>query len=218
MASMVSNAFLFGFEGRINRAKYWYAVFVSMMSCGVFMAMLAIAIGGIFGAGWKWVHVDPLGAFNFPPSLPYGASFRDTGPMSPAALVFDAMAMPIFIVSVWFLTATTVKRLHDRNKSGWWIVPFYIAPPLLQRLWDLLDNPYLALVVSALAFGLSVWCFVELFCLSGARGPNRFGPDPLAPAPVAAGTASRWDQSGELEFVPHSAGPSPAPHVMRGHE
>jgi uncharacterized membrane protein YhaH (DUF805 family) len=215
---MVSNQFLFSFAGRINRAKYWYAVFASLMSCGVFMAILAIAIGGIFGTGWKWVHIDLLGAFNYPPSLPYGASFANAGPTSPAPLVFDVTALPVFIVSVWFLTAATVKRLHDRNRSGWWIIPFYIAPPLLQRLWDWLHNPHMALVVSALAFGLSLWGFVGLFWLGGARGPNRFGPDPLAPATGAAGAASRWDQSSELEFVPHSAGPAPAPHVMRGHE
>jgi Protein of unknown function (DUF805) len=113
-----------------------------------------------------------------------------------------------------------IKRLHDRDKSGWWFAPFFIAPGLLERLADWLDNPPLALLVSALSFGLSIWCFVELFCLRGIKGPNRFGSDPLAPvAPVApVETRPRWNQQSELEFVPHSAGPSPGAHVKRGHE
>jgi uncharacterized membrane protein YhaH (DUF805 family) len=216
MGSMVSNQFLFSFEGRINRAKYWYAVFASSISCLVFIGILAAAIGGIFGAGVKSVDVDFLNVLRHPLSLPFHASFSNAVPNSAATLLFYALGTPIYVVGLWFLAAATIKRLHDRDKSGWWIFPFYIAPPLLQRLWDWLDNPDLALLVSALAFGLGVWCFVELFCLRGASAPNRFGPDPLAP--VSTGTASRWDQASELEFVPHSAGPSPEPRVMRGHE
>jgi uncharacterized membrane protein YhaH (DUF805 family) len=30
------------------------------------------------------------------------------------------------------------------------------------------------------AFAITVWAFVELYCLRGTTGPNRFGPDPLA--------------------------------------
>jgi uncharacterized membrane protein YhaH (DUF805 family) len=217
MGSMLSNEFLFSFKGRINRAKYWYAVFASSISCLVFMGIVAAAIAGIFGVGVKSVDLD-LDVFRHPLSLPFRVSFSNAGPTSTAALSFYAFGAPIFAAGAWFLAATTIKRLHDRNKSGWWIVPFFVAPPLLQRLWDWLDNPDLALLVSALAFGLGVWSFVELFFLSGAKAPNRFGPDPLAPEPVATGTASRWDQHSELEFVPHSAGPSPGPHGMRGHE
>ncbi len=62
------------------------------------------------------------------------------------------------------------------------------------------------------------WGLVEMYFLHGTRGPNRFGPDPLAPVSATADTASRWDQQSELEFVPHSAGPSPGPHVKRGHD
>jgi uncharacterized membrane protein YhaH (DUF805 family) len=31
------------------------------------------------------------------------------------------------------------------------------------------------------AFALYIWGFVEMGCLRGTVGPNRFGPDPLAP-------------------------------------
>jgi uncharacterized membrane protein YhaH (DUF805 family) len=182
----------------------------------VFLSIVALAVGAIFSAGVKSVEVDFLDVLRNPLSLPFHASFSNADPTSAAALSFYAIGTPIFVVGIWFLAATTIKRLHDRNKRGWWAVLFLIAPPLLSRLWDWLDNPTLALLVSALAFGLSVWGLVELYCRKGTRGPNRFGPDPLAP--VATGTASRWDQNSELEFVPLNAGPLPGPHVKRGHE
>ena len=48
----------------------------------------------------------------------------------------------------------------------------------------------------------------------GTASANRFGPAPLAPA-TPIDTRPGWDQHSELEFVPHSAGPSPGPHVNR---
>src|SRR6266481_6233302 len=81
---------------------------------------------------------------------------------------------------------------------------FFIAPGLLDKLSVWIDNPPLALLVSALSLGVSVWCFVELFCLGGRKGPNRFGSDPLAPvAPVTPADAGAL---GVLEDVLKSAG------------
>ncbi|MGH8516550.1 MAG: DUF805 domain-containing protein [Panacagrimonas sp.] len=52
------------------------------------------------------------------------------------------------------------RRWHDREKSGWWTL--------------------IALIPAVGA----IWIFVECGCLKGTDGPNRFGPDPLAPAAV----------------------------------
>jgi uncharacterized membrane protein YhaH (DUF805 family) len=51
--------------------------------------------------------------------------------------------------------AVAVKRYHDRNKPGWWILIVFI--------------PIIGLV----------WYIVELGFLPGTPGPNRYGPDPL---------------------------------------
>jgi len=206
--SYTSNAFLFSFEGRINRAKYWYALFASSAACLVFLSIVASAIAGVFGVSIKSIHVDFYFVLTRLPSLPFSISFGDAAP-SPAALVlFYGMGTPIFVVGMWFWAATTVKRLHDRNRNGWWIVPFFIAPRLLSRLSDWIDNPTAALVVSAIAFGLTVWCIVEMLFRRGTRGPNRFGPDLLAPADPSD-TRPGWDQQRELEFVPQRGGPLP---------
>jgi uncharacterized membrane protein YhaH (DUF805 family) len=221
MGKLTDNRFLFGFEGRINRAKYWYALFASMIFCLVFMALAAFVISLIFGATVKSVHVNLVESFGIPSSLPFSASFGGADPETSAlvTLLFHIAATPIAAIGIWFLAATTIKRLHDRDKSGWWIIVFFIVPGLLGRIVDKIDGEsYLATgFVFSLAFAalsLHAWGIVELLFLKGIRGPNRFGPDPLAPASPAPSAAARWDQHSELEFVPHSAGSSP-PAVRR---
>lgn len=54
---------------------------------------------------------------------------------------------------VWPCTAVGVKRWHDRDKSGWWVLVWLI--PLVGWIWTLVAN------------GL----------LRGSVGPNRFGDD-----------------------------------------
>jgi len=44
--------------------------------------------------------------------------------------------------------------------------------------------------IGLVAFVLSVWSFVETFCLRGTGGPNRFGPDPLAASNSGIGSIS----------------------------
>jgi uncharacterized membrane protein YhaH (DUF805 family) len=218
MGKLTDNEFLFGFEGRINRAKYWYALFASMISCLVFMLALAFAIGIIFGTHVRSVDVQFFKIFGITPSFPFQASFRGTDPETAAliATIFHVAGMPIFVVGIWFLAATTIKRLHDRNKSGWWIVAFFVAPALLGNIVDRLDDEsYVAFAFALVAFSFYTFGFIELLFLRGTSGPNRFGPDPLAQPVPDAPAAMRWDQHSELEFVPHSASPSPGPHVKR---
>ena len=162
--SYTSNEFLFSFEGRINRAKYWYAVFASGISCLFFLFVLALVLGGMFGVASKSVHVsiDIFEIFNNPPSFPLRASFSNPPASAAFSLLFNVAGTPIMVVGIWFFTATTVKRLHDRNKSGWWMVPFYTAPCLYSHFKDRLPDTYAVGVLELVAFVLCLWGFVEL--------------------------------------------------------
>jgi uncharacterized membrane protein YhaH (DUF805 family) len=53
--------------------------------------------------------------------------------------------------------AMSIRRLHDLDRSGWWyfLVLIPIVGWIILLIWD---------------------------CTKGTDGPNRFGPDPLAPA------------------------------------
>jgi uncharacterized membrane protein YhaH (DUF805 family) len=76
-----------------------------------------------------------------------------------------------------------IKRLHDRNKSGWFSLLFWLAPFALLvigvEISTLSDFAATALWLIAIAIG--IWSFVELGCLRGTIGSNQYGPDPLAP-------------------------------------
>jgi uncharacterized membrane protein YhaH (DUF805 family) len=158
--------FFFGFEGRINRAKCWRATALNFFCLLMFMLLVPLNIGSSFR------DADPKWAIPFT-----------------IALLLGTLG-PAIIISAWCFAAIAIKRLHDRDKSGWWIALFFIVPSLLEKLWDWLDNPTAAFFVSLLGFVLSVWSFVEIFCLRGTRGPNRFGSDPLARGNMRIDTAS----------------------------
>jgi uncharacterized membrane protein YhaH (DUF805 family) len=91
-----------------------------------------------------------------------------------------------------------IKRLHDRNRSGWWLLLFYIAPGILIAIGAVIWLVGIAgessgaggigTVFVLAGAAISIWAFVELGCLRGTVGPNQYGPDPLeqAPAPVPA--------------------------------
>ena len=60
------------------------------------------------------------------------------------------------LLLVWPAVAVSVKRWHDRDKSGWWVLLNLV--PVIGWLWALIDNGF----------------------LRGTDGPNRFGQDPLS--------------------------------------
>ena len=98
------------------------------------------------------------------------------------AEAFATMALVaiLYIPLLWVSLALGAKRLHDRNKSAWWLVLFYVAPGVASGIGDQME--YLGFVLHLVAFAITVWAFVELGCLRGTVGPNQYGPDPLEPA------------------------------------
>jgi len=95
-------------------------------------------------------------------------------------------AVPLACVPFLLLTGfcVTVRRLHDRGRSAWWALLFTIGP------WTLIapsrglsqDAPPLVLlgagVLAIAGAGLAIWAWVEIGFLRGARGANRYGPEP----------------------------------------
>jgi uncharacterized membrane protein YhaH (DUF805 family) len=88
------------------------------------------------------------------------------------------------IVAVLMLLATVVcgvfvgiKRLHDRDKTGWWLLFFYLVPAILDGIANMMGS--VGIVLTLAGFAISIWAFVELGCLRGTIGSNQYGPDPL---------------------------------------
>jgi uncharacterized membrane protein YhaH (DUF805 family) len=210
--------YLFRFDGRINRALLWQALLI--------VALLA----GLLGLISQAIHLlNSQGSFKFSVDVDFDFGlddlFKVVDPRAYRLLPATDRATQILKVLgtslfFWIYLATAIKRLHDRDRSGWWIVPFFFVPRLLFRFWDLLPDANWFLPLDWAIHALWLWGIVEMFFLRGTSGGNRFGPDPLAeieesPA-SAASPAKSWDQQSEIEFVPPSASPPGGMHVKRG--
>ena len=86
----------------------------------------------------------------------------------------------LLILVLFSAIAVGIKRLHDRDKSGWWALPFIVLPILLDGASQKgLVTPSSAMTLQWVSLALAVWEIVELGFLRGTAGPNQFGPDPL---------------------------------------
>jgi len=84
----------------------------------------------------------------------------------------------ISIVMVIPYISLTVRRIHDFNLSGWWVLVVYITKVIPLLLPD--DLPVLSLIIVCINILISVAFAILLIFIRGTVGPNRFGPDPLA--------------------------------------
>lgn len=123
----------FSFRGRISRSSFWLSYVLVYLLIMVVMVALDITLLGVtFDAQ----------------AQPYGA-----GQMPPIGL-FSTVAG---LLLIWPMLAGQVKRWHDHDKSGWWVLIGFV--PIIGPIWTL----------------------VVVGFLRGTVGPNRFGPDPLNP-------------------------------------
>lgn len=89
----------------------------------------------------------------------------------------EALGAVLMLALIWCFFAMTVKRWHDRDKSGWWIV-MYIIP------WV---GP--------------IWSFIELGFLRGTEGPNRFGCANQGESGVSDSGATGQDTVDQFEYL-----------------
>src|SRR4051812_2068757 len=113
--------YLFRFDGRINRAKCWQAVLI-IVCWMLVLAMLLLGIAHLFGATIpKKLNFGPGEIFN----VIDPQAWRLLPSPNLTSLVIHSLITPL---ALWVYLATSVKRLHDRDRNGWWIVPFFALP------------------------------------------------------------------------------------------
>jgi uncharacterized membrane protein YhaH (DUF805 family) len=85
--------------------------------------------------------------------------------------------------------AVTVRRLHDTNRSGLWLLGFYafFVVVVVVAVMSLFSgavqiggaSPVLAIACFAILLAALIW-YIVIMCQKGTEGTNRFGPDPFA--------------------------------------
>ena len=129
------------FSGRSRRMEYWMFTLLNVI-------VMTVLLFVVLGAGGAAGLLEPDASGD--PSAGLGALFGGMG------LLILLYALAILIPSI----AVTVRRLHDRDMSGWWYLGAIVGGMI----------PFVGLLVSL--------GFLVLMALPGTPGPNRFGPDP----------------------------------------
>ena len=129
------------FSGRSRPKEYW--MFVLFMIIGVLVLSFVDSALGLGGSSERYAETGPMGA---------SAGFYNSG-----GLLTGLFGLALLIPSI----AVGVRRLHDTDRSGWWLLIGLV--------------PVVGAIV-LLVFMIS----------SGTSGPNRFGPDPIDTTDPAA--------------------------------
>ena len=129
------------FSGRSRRKEYWMFALLNVIVMFVILAL-------IFAGGFS-ISAMQGGS---PPEAPGVLFWLGAGLM---AIYFLAVIVPSI--------AVIVRRLHDRDMSGWWYLGFILLS-----------------MIPVIGFLASIAMLV-IFCLPGTPGPNRFGADPKDP-------------------------------------
>lgn len=149
---------LFSFRGRINRARYWL---VALINLAIFTACLVFALALI---GLEISNATP---------------WTD----APVNYLFMAILAVVGLLMIWSNTAAGIKRLHDRDQSGWWMLVFWGIGAIVDFLQETATTSSSKFILGVGSFAVTVWIIIELGCLRGTQGPNRFGSDPLEASP-----------------------------------
>ena len=131
--------FLFGFHGRVRRLHLWLYILVVMVIQG--------------GIAWQFGHIL---------NIPHHHDMMMSSNMSMMSnhmggiyvVTHNPFAGLFGLVLAWTHLAVFVKRWHDRDKSGWWVLINLI--PVIGWFWTLIECGF----------------------LDGTPGPNKYGPSP----------------------------------------
>jgi uncharacterized membrane protein YhaH (DUF805 family) len=169
------------FNGRSRRSEFWLWV------------LFRLILGCVLASGMFAMMASSLTQIEDNPEI-FLRNYFIASPL--LTLVNLGLLIPTLAVGV--------RRLHDSNRSGWWIILLIFFGTTLFQLIS--ENPEgtlsqadgLHLMLSSLSSlvlcivipSLIAWVVMLIFYLSeGAKGPNRFGPDPkssLAPPTVSS--------------------------------
>jgi uncharacterized membrane protein YhaH (DUF805 family) len=161
----------FDFKGRSRRKEYWmYTLFVIIVS---FVLSILDAALGLGGTATTDTQTAP-------------------GAMGASAFVSGGILANLFsLATIIPGVAVMVRRLHDLDRTGWWVAAMFV-PFILGLVLVIVGAAGAMSGGSAAGFGGAAMAGMVLFgiggifaivmlvwaCTEGTRGPNRFGEDP----------------------------------------
>jgi uncharacterized membrane protein YhaH (DUF805 family) len=124
------------FKGRIGRARYW----------GLTRLCMLAFIAAYF-------------------SVVLTVNYASARPVNYVAAVVAILGALLFFATCVALLGIGIWRLHDRGKSGFWIIAYYAMPFVMAFL--AIDPEGQSMVLNCIALAILVWAFVGLGILKG---------------------------------------------------
>lgn len=156
------------FSGRAQRMEFWmYMLLLALIQVVFFVLIFIIALSVAAMAGR-----DGTGAANG-----FFGMFASIGIL---VLFYILIQFGLFLPTL----AVQVRRLHDSDRSGWWVMLFFgpwLVSWLLGVLGAVANEPSLSIasIIAMLGYWAGTIVLIVFYCMPGTRGTNRFGPDPL---------------------------------------
>jgi uncharacterized membrane protein YhaH (DUF805 family) len=148
---------MFSFEGRLRRQDFWICTLILWgVSIVSFVACFSVAFAPLMALG---MDAEKTGG-----QIDDAAALAAMMPFIPVILIFGLLQLAM----IWPSTAIQVKRLHDRDQSGWMVL-IIIFGRLLGWI------PLLGVIP---ALGAFLFWLINLGILEGTPGPNRYGQSP----------------------------------------
>lgn len=149
------------FQGRSRRKEYWLFFLGAVMLYSALTILMLVLLGGAILS-----------------------AVQSNGSASPGAVLgqgFAGIAIAMVIGTLWLVLlvpsiAVGVRRLHDIDRAGWWLLLGY-GPYILGVILEPAQSETLADILT-LGSMIGFVLLLVLAALPGTRGPNRFGPDP----------------------------------------
>lgn len=177
---------LFSFRGRIGRGSFWAGSGVATV-----LAVVGVVTGlAAFGAGFTTGSTAGLGV---------------------AALV----VVVTMLAFLWMTYALLVKRMRDRGKSAWWLLPFLI--PLALRIGAGLQGGIAGMAVlgtdpmlAAVEVALGLWLLAEFGFMNGVvTGEDGGSFSPAARGMDDGPAGSDWAVRAMSAIAEHGEHPEP---------
>ena len=153
------------FSGRSRRMEFWmWQLFQVIVYFGIIILAMIVGAGGMMTG-------DP------------NAAIAGGGAALIIMLLYGLYALAVLVPSL----AVAVRRLHDTNRSGWWILaplaPYLVA--IFATFGGVASGSEggmaaggiigMIAILAAVVLGIVLLVF---YFLEGTRGPNKYGPDP----------------------------------------
>lgn len=156
------------FSGRSRRKEYWmFALGMALLYLILVMLMVAMMGSAILSAAGSAAAADSSGD----PAATAGM----LGAMLGGGIV-GILILVIWLALLIPTIALGIRRLHDIDRTGWWLMLGY-GPYILSVILSIAGSVELGAILNIVSM-IGFLVLLVFAVTAGTKGPNRFGPDP----------------------------------------